>query len=711
MFNPIIDEHHYVGNWTYAYIFAPIGIIVVHEWLKKNNQKFLIFSWGLLSGILYLTGGINALLYVFMGISLYAALLCLIDRCELRQYISLGWLLTITGLISLLIGAYIFIPGVDTFLLSEIRLKNIDTSLLFLPQFSLIAFIKGVLSFIFPWSLSMFTTGYKYGFATSRVMISVGNYWNYLNILILPAVLVLLTNWGNLARKTKGLLIFTFAYYGLFLNPFIINPDFILKIFPFHTFSKNFTIYYICLTILIISVVQGLVSGKLRFNRKVNIFVVSFSIFYFAAAILFLTLTIFARFPAFTELLKSFNERFGHIYGGRFSNVLLLRLLINNTFRSAATVFIFFLLLARGMQIWIFRKFNHRYFYVSLVFLIMVEYACFTRIYYPFMDKSTLEFNSQKTAENKFIQNLPSGTRVSYQRAKILSQDSYRYEYDKKLFDLSIADVEKLSRERYKFDYLYNYAIPFPVHLSFFGVYNIAMERNFQEYYSRMAKGNPLYERGRKDKDAYLSSYLYNVNELSPLTKPVYAYLITQNELNAPHLTKVLKGKYYNVYKNEIALPRAYFVTRTTYEPDISKGMDMLENGKFNWEKEIVVHDKRFVVNPSSGKAGRYSIKGLKIFYNDVEVVIENSMSGILVLNDLFYPYWQAYDNGRPTALFRVNCIFRGVKLEPGRHVVKMHFQNPKLTVGLWVTLISAIGCIAGLIYVYRKRDNVSMKG
>jgi len=704
MFNPMTDEHHYMGIWTYAYIFTPIGIIFIHEWLKRNRRIFLIFFWGLLSGLLYLTGGMSALQYVFLGISLYAVMLIFTNQSGVKQFFSVLGFLATSGLIALLVGGYIFIPEADIFIFKEIRPKYIDTAFLYLPHFSLMEFIRGLLSFVFPYSISMFTTNYGYGFTNTRIEIVIGNFWNYLNILILPCILVLLTNWKKISRMVRGLLIFVLLYYGFFLNPTIINPDFILKIFPFYTFTKNFPIYYIGLTILIITTIDSLIAGRLKFNKMLHNFVNFFSFSYFILAVLFLGLVIMSRFQFFTKILILIHKKFGNLYGGRFSNVLLLRLLTDYTFHSLTSLFIFILLCVRGMQIFIIKNFSRKYFLAGLIILTAIEYACFTRIYYPFMDKDTLDFYSSKIEENRFILNLKGGTRIAYQRAQLLSQEKYKYEYDKNLFYLPISELKRISQENYKYDYLYNYAIPFPAHLSLFGVYNITMDKNFLAYYSRMAKGNPLYEQGVKNKEAYVYAYLYNINESSPLTRPIYTYLVTQNEVMDMHLTKVLSGKYYNIYKNDLALPRAYFVTQTIYEPDISKGLDILEGKSFDWKNQVVVHNKELSLSPRFSEANQYSLKKLKIFYNDVEIKIENNKKGVLVLNDLFYPYWKAFDNGRPTELFRVNGIFRGVKLESGKHIIKMHFHNPKLTMGIWVSLISTMSCIIATIYLYNKK-------
>jgi hypothetical protein len=62
--------------------------------------------------------------------------------------------------------------------------------------------------------------------------------------------------------------------------------------------------------------------------------------------------------------------------------------------------------------------------------------------------------------------------------------------------------------------------------------------------------------------------------------------------------------------------------------------------------------------------------------YTNTEVLVEvNSPSGaMLVLNDVWHPWWRATIDGNATEIFRANAIFRAVQVPPGKSTVRFTF-------------------------------------
>ena len=69
--------------------------------------------------------------------------------------------------------------------------------------------------------------------------------------------------------------------------------------------------------------------------------------------------------------------------------------------------------------------------------------------------------------------------------------------------------------------------------------------------------------------------------------------------------------------------------------------------------------------------------------YTNTEVVVEvNSPSGaMLVLNDVWHPWWRASIDGNETEIFRANAIFRAVQVPPGTFAVRFTFAPLR---GVW---------------------------
>ncbi len=82
---------------------------------------------------------------------------------------------------------------------------------------------------------------------------------------------------------------------------------------------------------------------------------------------------------------------------------------------------------------------------------------------------------------------------------------------------------------------------------------------------------------------------------------------------------------------------------------------------------------------------------------NRVEVDVEMTAPAMLVLTETWFPGWEARVDGKPAELLRVNCVQRGVWLEPGTSRVEMAFRPRAWRIGAaisgatWVLLLAVL--------------------
>jgi len=90
---------------------------------------------------------------------------------------------------------------------------------------------------------------------------------------------------------------------------------------------------------------------------------------------------------------------------------------------------------------------------------------------------------------------------------------------------------------------------------------------------------------------------------------------------------------------------------------------------------------------------------------NRVKVVVEGSSPAMLVLTEVWYPGWEAFVNGEPVPLYRVNYLQRGVWITEGTHHVELVFQPRAWKFGSIISIISwGMVILASLGWVVRKR-------
>jgi len=84
---------------------------------------------------------------------------------------------------------------------------------------------------------------------------------------------------------------------------------------------------------------------------------------------------------------------------------------------------------------------------------------------------------------------------------------------------------------------------------------------------------------------------------------------------------------------------------------------------------------------------------------NEVEVQVESSQGGRLVLRDLMFPGWKVTVDGEQATPLRHERLFRSVDLSPGKHTVVWRYRPISLRTGLWITVSTVcVLLVAGLV-------------
>jgi hypothetical protein len=131
------------------------------------------------------------------------------------------------------------------------------------------------------------------------------------------------------------------------------------------------------------------------------------------------------------------------------------------------------------------------------------------------------------------------------------------------------------------------------------------------------------------------------------------------------------------VYENTEALPRVLFV----YNWQIADFGRIMRDGKWPAAdpRYTVLLDQRPAVPPPQVPNAPEewkppSVSILRYENTVIDIEVEASEQGFVVLNDIWHPWWFATIDGKPTRILRANVLFRAVAVDPGRHTIRFEF-------------------------------------
>ena len=147
---------------------------------------------------------------------------------------------------------------------------------------------------------------------------------------------------------------------------------------------------------------------------------------------------------------------------------------------------------------------------------------------------------------------------------------------------------------------------------------------------------------------------------------------------------KLVFDQGFRVWQNFDVLPRVLAATsvRIDSEPERTVGKTEMAAVDYNSVavltklprglERLRVDGDDVVPLPGEGKA----IARIQEYRNsEVVILADSSREAIVVLNDLYYPYWRVYVDGREEELLRANYVFRGVHVGPGQHEIVFSFE------------------------------------
>jgi hypothetical protein len=151
-------------------------------------------------------------------------------------------------------------------------------------------------------------------------------------------------------------------------------------------------------------------------------------------------------------------------------------------------------------------------------------------------------------------------------------------------------------------------------------------------------------------------------------------------------IEEVYRGSTAIVYRNNLALPRAYLVPEVRVIPNTDSALAFMKMRGWNPHNVAVVDRPIGETLPAAPLNGAASI----VEKNPDKVVVRTTSDrpALLVLSDVYAHGWKAWVDDKPAPIAITNVAFRGVPVAQGTHTVRFEFDPDALRTGRTISLV-----------------------
>ena len=181
-------------------------------------------------------------------------------------------------------------------------------------------------------------------------------------------------------------------------------------------------------------------------------------------------------------------------------------------------------------------------------------------------------------------------------------------------------------------------------------------------------------------------SDIHNLNILRLLN---IKYIITEKEPNTIGLYKVYSQNNLSIYEVNETMQRAFIVRDARIIQNKSEIFNVLQDNNFNITEEIILEQNPGVPIHNEGKFE--NVKIARYTPNRIDLEINMTNPGFLVLSEIWYPGWKAYDNNRKSEVYKTDYALRSIFVVEGEHHISFIYEPESYSIGKKISVLSLI--------------------
>jgi uncharacterized membrane protein YfhO len=193
-------------------------------------------------------------------------------------------------------------------------------------------------------------------------------------------------------------------------------------------------------------------------------------------------------------------------------------------------------------------------------------------------------------------------------------------------------------------------------------------------------------------------------------------YIVLDKQLNFPNAELIYSGEKTFVYKNNDALPRAYFVNQVAKKTG-TEIINMVKNTQF--DPAYIAFTEEEVSGIEAPDSTAY-VQIEKFGDEYIQLDVNASGNNFLFLGDTYmtgetdykllkvHTGWKALIDGKETKIYRANHGFRGIVVPQGRHKIEFIYLPESFVISKYLSLsfssIIMLGLVFGIVINIRKK-------
>jgi 4-amino-4-deoxy-L-arabinose transferase-like glycosyltransferase len=189
-------------------------------------------------------------------------------------------------------------------------------------------------------------------------------------------------------------------------------------------------------------------------------------------------------------------------------------------------------------------------------------------------------------------------------------------------------------------------------------------------------------------------------------------HVVSWGPLQDPNLTQVAEIKEGllpdwpftgALYHFDAALPRAWMTYRARQLPTAQAALQALAESSFDPAAEVLFHTPVPGLEAISVPREAPAVRITRPFAGGLDIRVQTTAAGYLVLSEWHYPGWQATLDGRPAPLYPADYALQALYVPAGEHEITLRFFP---TILLWGGAISTLTLLAAAVLCWRTRRN-----